>query len=273
MTTAQKVIKYIAIALAFTIIISIMLIILNVGSNIIEFLGLTQESSNTENSLLWQQQNNIITNLEIDLKCTSLEIKNSDKFYIETNNSNIKYKEYNEKIEIEEIKSNCISRKEKELTIYIPTSLQLDIIKLEAGAGNINITNLYSKKIDFDLGSGNTTIGNIEASNVEIDAGVGKLTITNGNINNFNFDLGVGETNITARIMGYNKLDTGVGRLNLNLIGYKDDYKIKVSKGIGEIKVDNVSINNDKNIGTGTNYIDIDGGVGSINISYVENIG
>ena len=61
-------------------------------------------------------------------------------------------------------------------------------------------------------------------------------------------------------------MNTGAGAL----LGIKDDYKIKVSKGIGEIRIDNNSIKDGEVIGNGNNFIDVSGGIGQINISYIN---
>ena len=66
-------------------------------------------------------------------------------------------------------------------------------------------------------------------------------------------------------LLGNNKIDQGVGELILDL--QNDDYKFKVEKGLGSITVNGNSYSEDFEDGEGTNIIDIDGGVGSININ------
>ena len=78
--------------------------------------------------------------------------------------------------------------------------------------------------------------------------------------------MGVGELDLSAKLSGNSDIDAGVGRLNLNLIG--NDYKIKVDKGIGSASINGNDIKDDTYYGEGSNIIDIDGGVGSIDISY-----
>lgn len=269
MTTMQKVIKYLALCLAFFIIASMLLFIMKVGYHVFSLFGVSNKNDNTEITTLWRKSGEVINSLKIDLRCTDLNVKTGDKFLIETNNSSIKYEQDGHKLNIREKKNNCLSNKKRKLIVTIPEGLKLDDFDIDSGAGTINIDNLSSKKIEFDLGAGDTTIKNINTDEIKMNTGAGSLKIDNGIIHNLDLDLGVGETTITAQILGNSKLDTGVGELNLKLLGIKDDYKIKVSKDLGKIKIDDVSINNDEVVGYGNNFIDISGGIGQINISYV----
>ena len=54
------------------------------------------------------------------------------------------------------------------------------------------------------------------------------------------------------------------------LLGSKDDYKIELDKGIGEATLEGESLKDDSVYGSGENKIDIDGGVGAINIDFAE---
>lgn len=270
MTTMQKVIKYLALCLAFLIIISMMLLVIKVGYGVFSLFGTNNKNNNPKIITLWSQKEEIINNLKIDLRCTDLIIQNGDKFLIETNNYSVKYKQNGYELDIKEKKNNCLSNRKKELIVTIPESLKFDDIDIDTGAGTINIDNLNSNKIAFDLGAGDTTIKNINVNEIKMNTGAGTLKIANGIISNMDLDLGVGEANITAQILGNSKLDTGVGELNLNLLGIKDDYKIKVSKDIGEIRIDNTSIKDGEVIGNGNNFIDVSGGIGQINISYIN---
>ena len=82
------------------------------------------------------------------------------------------------------------------------------------------------------------------------------------------FDIGAGEANVTARLLGDSKIEVGVGSLNLNLLGSKELYKLKLEKGIGEVRVDGSIIEDDGTVGNGNNYIKIKGGIGNIKVNY-----
>ena len=54
------------------------------------------------------------------------------------------------------------------------------------------------------------------------------------------------------------------------LIGEEDDYKIELDKGIGEATLDGKEMSDDSVYGAGENYVEIDGGVGKLNITFRE---
>ena len=53
-------------------------------------------------------------------------------------------------------------------------------------------------------------------------------------------------------------------------IGNKDDYKLDIEKGLGNITVDGTSVSNIKGQGNGNNSIEISGGIGAINLKFKE---
>ena len=81
-------------------------------------------------------------------------------------------------------------------------------------------------------------------------------------------NIGVGKVSLVSKLTGNNKIDSGVGKMNLYLIGTLDDYKISIDKGIGTAKIDGENVKDDSTYGTGINSLDIDGGIGSIDIEF-----
>ena len=102
MTTAQKIMKYLAIAFAIFLIVSIISLILFGVYALSGVLGLKDNSkidvsSNMQTVDIGNKENIVnltdITSLDIEVKYTNLIIKNGDTFYYETNNDNIIYKD------------------------------------------------------------------------------------------------------------------------------------------------------------------------------------
>lgn len=178
----------------------------------------------------------------------------------------------NQKLKIEEKNHKWFSKyNDSEIIVYIPEDMKFDEVNIETGAGKINIEDLYTQNLDMSLGAGETYIKHlVVTNNTNIDGGAGKFTIESGKINNLDFDMGVGETTILSEITGDNEIDSGVGSLKINIIGNREDYKIKVNKGIGSIKVNGEETASEQIIGNGKHKIDIDGGVGSIVVDFSE---
>ena len=102
-----------------------------------------------------------------------------------------------------------------------------------------------------------------------IDGGAGKIEILSGNINNLNFNMGIGNTIIKSNITGNSDIDCGIGALELNLLNNMKNYTFDIEKGLGSVTLNKENVKEGK-IGSGINLIEIDGGVGSININTQE---
>ena len=79
-----------------------------------------------------------------------------------------------------------------------------------------------------------------------------------------------GTAEITSIITGNNEINSGVGNLRLNLIDNIENYKIKINKGIGKVEIDNKEVSDNKIVGTGLNFINISGGIGTIAVNFME---
>ena len=80
--------------------------------------------------------------------------------------------------------------------------------------------------------------------------------------------MGIGELTLKSRIEGQGYLDYGIGATNLTLLGNREDYQIELDKGIGEAELEGESMRDDSVYGAGENRIEIDGGIGTINIEF-----
>lgn len=273
MTTAQKIIKYCAVAFAIFLIITIISAVLSAGYGLLNAIGIInfKENSLLENMVTISDDAEEFLSLNLDIKSSNLQIKTGDKFEVKTNNSNIKYSNENGSIKIKEDKlTNWFFGKIDigELVIYIPENMkQIDEVKINIGAGTVFIEQLNTKNLYLDLGAGNVAIDKLTVSEEsKINGGAGNININSGEIANVDLDLGVGNTKIKSDITGNSNINTGVGELNLYLSLDADNYKINVNKGIGKITFNDDKILDDTIIGNGENYIKISGGVGNINI-------
>mgnify|MGYP004656091867 CR=1 FL=1 len=285
MTTLQKVIKYLSIIFGIFLIFVIIYSILGIGYTVNKILkpskydDIKEEITNViddikdntnDNSNNEEPTQEEFNNIKIDLTYSDLEI-NTGEFKVETNSDNIVTKIKEKTLIIKEKKTWNIKFKNKQKVIlYLPSNIELTDVEINNGSGKLYIASIIANNIDLDLGAGSTNIDNIIASNADIDTSAGTLNIENGIINNLDLDLGVGKTTINAKLTGKNKIDIGVGSFYLNVLDNISNYKLKLNKGIGTIKVNDEEIKNDTTIGAGDNIINISGGVGSINIDFKE---
>ncbi len=278
MTSVQKMIKYAAMAFAIFLIVNIIsaiIIGLYTLGNVFGLVSSTNETI-TEDLKVISGEIYEISTLKINVGFTNLYIKTGEKFRVETNNSNISYKENNGSVIIKEKTSKWLNinhNTENSLTVYLPKDMKaLDEVKIENGAGTVNIDSLETQRLYLEVGAGKVHIEDIIATQeAKIDGGAGKIEIKSGKINNLDLNMGVGETIIQAEITGKSDIDAGIGNLEISLYGDKEDYKIDSNKGLGKIKIDNRDVTGDDlSFGYGENYIKIDGGVGNITVDFEQ---
>lgn len=276
MKSGQRVIKYLAIALAIFIIVSIVSAVLLSFNIFSDFLGLTKEKEReniaygikNEEIINKEFENTGIKSIKIELAYSKLAIKEGENFKVETNTNRIESRQVGNKLEIKEKASNLFLKDENRIVnITIPKDTVLDIAKIETGAGEINIEKLSTKELDLEIGAGKVTIQNLDViQSTKIEGGAGKVEIKSGNIANLDLDMGAGNFILNTVLTGNNKVDAGIGRLEFNLTNGLENYTIRAQKGIGSIKIDNKEVTDNVEYGKGETRLKIDGGVGHIEI-------
>ena len=235
MTTAQKVIKYIATAFAVFLIVTIISAILNGGYALLKAFGLIHTDRNivTEDLKVISSEVEEISTLKLELAFANLEIKTGDSFRVETNNSKITFSNDNGSVKVKEEKYNWSANNDNasELIIYIPE----------------NITVLDEAKID---------------------GGVGRTELKSCEINNLKANLGMGEFVFSGKLTGKSEVDSGVGAINIDLLDSSKNYTIDLDKGIGAVTLNGEKLEMDRVYGTGENYLDIDSGIGEVKINF-----
>ena len=265
MTTFQKIIKYLALAFALFLSISIITGICSALFMVANLFGAKTEAETVNRAI-----GSDFTSISINISAAELEISTGDKFAVETNHKYLKCEENDDILKISETKSFFASHpKGMKVILTIPKDKIFDYADIRAGAGSVTIDELSSNMLNIDLGAGELIAQRLDALyNAEIDGGAGSVTIKGGHLSNADIDMGMGELNLTSKLSGKSSIDYGVGETNLVLIGEEYDYKIKLDKGIGKAMIDSRKMSDDSVYGAGENYIEIDGGIGTLNISF-----
>ena len=270
MNSAQKVIKYLALAFAIFLSVSI------IGGIIMGLTGISYILSGKNDDAVGEMQvypiEGDISSLSISLSGAELIIKTADKFSVESNHNYISVKTENGQLCISETKKLfSVHPKGVSVILSIPEDFVFDEATVETGAGRVEINSLSADVLTLSLGAGEAEIKNLTASSrADIDGGAGKLTINGGRLCNLKLDMGVGELTLKSRIEGQSYIDNGIGETKLTLLGSREDYQIEIDKGIGEAKLEGESMRDDSVYGAGKNLIEIDGGIGAINIVFQE---
>ena len=274
MTTLQKVIKYLALAFAIFLTVSIVGGILSA----VGLLGSLFSDDDAEwGDVIGETKNytvsSEISDLNIQINAADFYIKEGNSFSIESNLKNLEVDEKNGCLTLKDltkIKLNGSNAYENAvLTIYVPAGMAFDNVNIKTGAGRFTVDSLSAATIGFELGAGDVTISKLIAEkSANIEGGAGRITISDGAIKNLDLEMGLGQLNLTSALTGDCNLDSGVGEMNVTLLGSKDDYELDIEKGIGNITVDGKNVTDFGSSGNGANEVDIHGGVGAINVRF-----
>ena len=275
MTTTQKIIKYLAIAFALFLVISIFSIIFGLSREIISSINSDKKDSKLleEYTTISNNVNNI-ESFKIDISNDDIEIKEGEKFEVKTNDPDVKFYHENSKVKIKTDKTfswHLSNSSRGTIIIYLPNESNISELDLNLGAGKIDIDKIFVEILLMDLGAGTMTAKEINVyEKATINGGAGNINIYSGTINNLNLKLGAGNASIESDLTGSNTLTTGVGKLNLGLSRSKDNYKFDISKGLGNIILNDFEVSEDILIGDGETKIKISGAVGNIIINTAE---
>lgn len=275
MTTTQKIIKYLAVAFALYLVISIFSIIFGLSREIISSINNDKKESELleEYTTISNNVNNI-ESFKIDISNDDIEIKEGEKFEVKTNDPNVKFYHENSKVKIKSDKTlswHLSNSSRGTIIIYLPNEFNISKLDLNLGAGKIDIDKIFVETLLMDLGAGTMTAKEINVyEKATINGGAGNINIYSGTINNLNLKLGAGNASIQSDLTGSNTLTTGVGKLNLGLSRSKDNYKFDISKGLGNIILNDFDVSEDILIGDGETKIKISGAVGNIIINTAE---
>lgn len=277
MSTLQKVIKGVAIALAIAIIFGIISIVASViigisGINyFFDFIKTEENVQIVENVFNKEDINNLYLDSDIgdidvvvgnEFKVVAQNVSESFNCTLEGDTLNI--------IENKEGISNFKGNNTK-ITLYIPNDVVFNTVNLDLNVGDNNIQSLRTNKLNLNSGTGQIDIGYLEVlENAIITSGVGELDIENSDINNLELEAGIGECDIRGTLKGNTTIKADVGSVNIRLNSFNNTTdKIIVEKGIGEIEVNERKYSGNQEFGNGDeNIINIEGSIGDIDIEY-----
>ena len=270
MTSLQKAIKYLAMALAIFLSVTIIGGIFSALAGV-SFIFSHKEENPTGDMKAYAVDGEI-SSLYLSLSSARFIVETGKDFSLESNHKYITVNSDNGKLRIDETKDDITSFSDvATIKLTIPKGFVFDDATLETGAGRVEMDSLSADVLKLSLGAGKVEIGNLTAnSRAEIDGGAGELKIDGGKLCNLDLDVGVGELTLKSRIQGQSRLDYGIGETKLTLLGSREDYKIEIDKGIGEARLEGKSMQDDSVYGAGENRIEIDGGIGEINIDFSE---
>ena len=212
-----------------------------------------------------------IHSIEVEINAADFKIAQGERFFVESNLKYLTVKDQSGVLKIDERKRFGVTVADAVLILYVPADAELKRVDITTGAGKLTADRLSAASMELELGAGEVCIDTLVAtSSINIEGGAGKVTVSNGALRNLDLDMGVGQLNLTCALIGDSDLDLGVGESNITVLGNKDDYSLDIEKGIGNITLDGKSVSDIKGSGKGKNSIEVNGGVGAINLKFKE---
>lgn len=263
MTAFQRVMKYVAMGFAILLAVGII-------GGVLGLFGFFGGDAVTKDLKVYSVPSGIHS-IEVEINAADFKIAQGERFFVESNLKYLTVKAQNGALKIEETKKFGVTYADAVLTLYVPASVELKKVEITTGAGRLTADRLSAAAIELELGAGEVRIDTLVATTcINIEGGAGKFTVSDGALRNLDLEMGVGQLNLTCALTGDSDLDLGVGESNITVLGNRDDYRLNIEKGIGNIALDGKSVSNIKENGKGKNSIEVNGGVGAINLKFKE---
>ena len=268
MTDLQKLIKYIAIGLAVCLIVSIFAGIFGLFTLLDAFVT---DDRDVMNSMEDYPISGTVTELEINIGAAELIITTAEQFSLSANLQDLKVEQVGSCLSVKETLQFGKNYNGAQVRITVPKDHVFEYLSISSGAGKLEASDLSTQSLSLNLGAGQAQIGTLTAyKNAMISTGAGALTVSGGALEDLDLDMGVGKVVLKSCLSGECEINQGVGEAVLELEGSLADYTVHVDKGIGSAEVDGRNVSDDTTCGNGPARVEIDGGVGSIRVSFSE---
>ena len=207
--------------------------------------------------------------LRMEINAADVKLEQGDAFRVESNLKQLTVSVQNGVLTVRQKNKVGVNYTDGMLTLYVPEGTVFESVSIDTGAGRLMAEELRAERLDLSLGAGAVEIGYLETTKeTDIEGGAGAIVISDGSITDLELEMGVGGLDLTAALLGDSDLSLGVGESKLTLLGNKDDYRVEIEKGLGNILVDGEIVSQYGSYGSGRNSVDIEGGVGEINLSF-----
>lgn len=129
------------------------------------------------------------------------------------------------------------------VTFFIPEGTEFDEIKLDAGAGNLDVEEFLCDKLVLNIGAGESTIKKlIVKKDAKIDIGAGNVDIEDASIEDLKLDVGMGNCDFTGVVTDSLDANCGLGNITFTMNDSAKNHNYKVSSDVGNITIDGDAI-------------------------------
>ncbi len=279
MNTAQRIIKYLAIAfgifLSVCIISAIAISVISVGtviSGIDDSIDFVMKNENNITSDKDEKYFELVKNIDIDISCANLTIEEGEKLKVTATGNLREYTAFQKDntLYIKDTSKHFFASQKQKINIILtlPKDYQFSNVNIKAGVGESKINMLNTDSITCELGVGDFEFSNVTSDYAQINGGVGEVDIYNSSFGKLNLKGGVGDFLIEANIKDNSKIECGVGDLELNILSDMANYTVVAKTGLGKLTLNGDKISHDATYGNGNIKVEITSGVGDASINF-----
>ncbi len=271
MNPFQKAVKALATALAVILIIGSVAAAVRIVERIV---GVNE--SDHDGALVIDQDNesfmrfydgDTFTQLDIDVSNAEVVVTDGDELSVTFDKNRVKVKSSDGKLTVKTTGKNHKTATRIDLTV--PDGLRFAKAELSIGAGSLTVDKLVCDDLSADIGAGRAVFALLNVSEqVSFDVGAGSLSVSDGSLSHLHLDAGAGGVDIAAALTGNADIDLAAGSFDLIVKGPSSDYTVKLDGGLfTDCRINGEKVGGGK-YGSGKNVIDVDGGIGRIEISF-----
>lgn len=274
MSSSQKTIKYIAMALAVLLAFFIISGMASAAMAIISTVSGKDSVFYSDEDNDFSQTFTGVKSLHVENDTGSLRIKVGDTFKVEANDVSGQFEaritDNGKLIVSEDDEMNWlfhIGDPDSKITITLPSDFIAEEAKFNTGAGSVEIDALRAEYLLISAGAGSIKGSNLTAEEVKIEGGVGSVKLDKVHFEDAVFECGVGSLDVDGVLIGDNTIECGIGKVDLRLQGEVEDYRVEVEAGLANVKLNGKKISNSyKSDSEARNLIRIEGGIGSVDL-------
>lgn len=283
MNSFQKAVKYCAIAFAIALSITIIFGIVSAVGAIVSVATGDAFFHDGGDTVDFDKEftGENISSLDIDISAGTLRIETGDTFRVEAKNVPEDFQAEvsgDGTLAVDQTKNGIYfwgfhfrgaSSPNARIIVYLPENFVAKDATISTGAGSVSVERLHSENLTVSTGTGGITGKDMTAKRADIDGGVGSGNFDGVSFTDADIKCGVGSLKLKGELLGDTSVDCGIGEVRLDLRGNAKDYDLDVDSGIGAIRVNGEKIKDEyKSNRNAVNSIEVDGGIGTVDINF-----
>ena len=127
------------------------------------------------------------------------------------------------------------------MTLYVPEEAELDVVKVELGAGKGTIKDLTAEEMTIEVGAGKLVCKDLILDQLRMEIGAGKADCSNCTAQDVRLEAGAGRLSYDGDIKGDLDASCALGEIELTIGGEYRDYDYDIEAALGSVTIDQQS--------------------------------